>query len=100
MTNQTKQHDQPDIMAIINWLQGMDNQQECLAVTTRLIDQVRTDLLPELAAVRRSSAWRARIELVEQGMSVAEATRVLADEVGASPQTIMRLITEKGAYGG
>lgn len=99
MTDTNGQLELPNVMGVIDQLQDIDNDADCLAAATRLIDQVRTDLLPELAAVRRQRAHKARAVLVSQGMSVTEATRVLAGKVGASPQTIMRLITEKGAYG-
>lgn len=99
MTQSNGQRDQPNIMGIIDWLRDMKDPGECLVIATALIDQVRTDLLPELAAVRRQRAYEARSELVSGGMSVAEANLTLAKQVGASPQTIMRLITEKGAYG-
>lgn len=104
-TKYTKESDmtsnqQPEILAIVHWLQGITDPVERIRQATLLIDEARDHLLPELASVRRLAAVEARKRLVDEGMSVFEANRFLGENVGMSPQTIMRLISERKHYGG
>jgi L-serine deaminase len=91
----------PDMTDLIRWLRDLTDPVEGLQEATLAIDEARSTLLPELAAIRRAMAAAARDKLVsEQGLSLSEATRELARLVGASPQTVMRLIGERSSYGG
>lgn len=91
----------PDMMDLVHWLRNLSDPVEGLREATLAIDEARSTLLPELAAVRRAMADTGRSKLVEEeGLSLTEATRRLAELVGASPQTVMRLIGERSSYGG
>lgn len=91
--------DEADLFALVRWVKSLPTPEAQLAAATDLGDRVRDTLLPELAAIRRLAAVVARKELMNQGVPATEATRQLAEKVGASPQTINRLLTERGQYG-
>lgn len=88
-----------DLFALVRWVKSLPTPEAQLAAATDLGDRVRDTLLPELAGIRRLAAVTARKELIKQGVPATEATKQLAQKVGASPQTINRLLTERGQYG-
>lgn len=90
----------PDLLEVVYWLNSLTDPVEQIKFATILGDQARDELLPEIASVRRLATVKARKKLMDQGMSAYEANRLLADQVGQSPQTIMRLISERRQYGG
>lgn len=92
--------DQPDILEIVYWLQHVEDPVERIKKATLFGDEARDQLLPELASVRRLATVEARKKLMDDGLTATEATRVLAEKVGMSPQTIMRMISERRQYGG
>lgn len=95
-----RQETRPDILEVVYWLQRVKDPVERIKLSTLMGDEARDQLLPELASVRRLATVEARQHLMNQGMTATEATRALAEQVGMSPQTVMRMISERKAYGG
>lgn len=91
--------EQPDLLAIVTWVQNLEDPEEQLIKAGELWDQNQNMVQIELAGLRRKAAVRARQRLIDQGMGATEATRVLAERVGQSPQTIARLLYEAPGYG-
>jgi hypothetical protein len=92
--------EQPDILEVVYWLNTVSDPVERIRQATLLGDEARDQLLPELASVRRLATVQARKALMEQGMSATAATHELANQIGMSVQTVMRMITEAKHYGG
>lgn len=90
----------PDVLELVYWLREVSDEVERMKLATLLGDRVKDELLPEIAAVRRLSAVAARDKLIKSGLTAADATLELARESRQSPQTIMRLISERRQYGG
>lgn len=90
----------PDLLDIVYWLQHLADPVERMKLATLYADRARDELLPELASVRRLATVQARTALMEQGHTATEATRILAQQVGMSTQTVARMISERKQYGG
>lgn len=88
------------VREMLEWLESIEDPVERLVSTTKMIDVIRNETLADMAAIRRSAAWTARQSMIVGGMPATEATRHLAGKSDASVQTIMRLIQERGSYGG
>lgn len=91
--------DQLNIHAMVDWVNDIEDPVDAAVAATVLVDRVRDQLLPELAAVRRIKTVMARQKLTNEGMRATDATRELAAKMGMSPQTINRMYTERRAYG-
>ena len=91
--------EKPDVLEPVYWVRGIEDPVDRFVEATRLGDEARGSLLPELAAVRRQAAGEARRRLIAEGMNATEATREVARRARSTPQTIGRMISEQGAYG-
>lgn len=89
---------EPAILEPVYWLNTLNDPVVRAAAATRLIDAVRVELLVELAAARRIATYQARAQLMAEGHGAAEASRILAARIGASPQTVARLVSEYSAW--
>jgi transcriptional regulator GlxA family with amidase domain len=92
--------DQLDIHLMVEWVNELTDPVEQMVASTILIDRVRDQLMPELAAIRRNSTVRARQHLIQTGLRATDATRKLAELSGQSPQTVNRMFQERHSYGG
>jgi hypothetical protein len=98
-TNMTNTDDKPDVLEAVYWVREVTDPVQRFVEATRLGDEARGSLLPELAAVRRQAAHEARRALIAGGMNATEATREVARQAHSTPQTIGRMISERSAYG-
>lgn len=91
--------EKPDVLEPVYWVRNIEDPIQRFVEATRLGDEARGSLLPELAAQRRQAAHEARQALIASGMNATEATRHIARLAGSTPQTIGRMISERDAYG-
>lgn len=102
VVSQDHPDDAPDILEVVYWLNQIEDPVERIKRATLLGDEARDQLLPELASVRRLATVAARKQLMTSGdgMSATQATHLLAEKIGMSVQTVMRMISERKHYGG
>ena len=89
-----------DLLDVVYRLREVTDPIERFKMSTAAIDQVRDELIVELAALRREAAVQARNVLIdEQGLKAGQANRELAALSGTSVQTVARMINEQAQYG-